>query len=52
MKKLLQNSIINMNARRSISAIEITMQHIRKNLISKKKRELRLQIILLQGKKR
>ena len=38
--KLLQNSIINMNARRLINVIDITIKRIKKNLISKKKSKL------------
>ena len=41
-----------MNAKRLINAIETIMQHIRKNLMSKKKRKLKLRMILLQAKKR
>ena len=41
-----------MNAKRLINAIETTMQHIQKNLMSKKKRKLKLRMILLQAKKR
>ena len=52
LKRLLQNLIINMNARRSISAIETTMQHIKKNLMSKRKRKSKLRMILLQAKRR
>ena len=47
LKRLLQNSIVNMNVKRLISAIETVMQRIRKNLMSKKKRKLKLRIILL-----
>ena len=36
-----------MNAKRSINAVKITMQHIKKNLILKRKRKLKLQMILL-----
>ena len=52
LKKLLQSSIVNINARRSISAIETAMQRIRKNLMSKKKRKLKLRMTSLQAKKR
>ena len=41
-----------MNAKRLINAIETTMQRIRKNLMSKKKRKLKLRMISLQAKKR
>ena len=41
-----------MNARRSINAIETTMQRIRKNLMSKKEWKLKLRMISLQAKKR
>ena len=41
-----------MNARRSINAIETTMQHIRKDLMSKRKRKLKLRMISLQAKRR
>ena len=41
-----------MNARRSINAIKTMMQHIKRNLMSKKKRKSKLQIISLQAKKR
>ena len=51
LKKLLQNSIINMNVRRSISAIETAMQRIRKNLMLKKKRKSKLRMISLQTKR-
>ena len=37
LKKLMQNSIINMNARRSINVIDTTTKRIKKNLMSKKK---------------
>ena len=36
-----------MNAKRLINAVETTMQRIRKNLMSKKDRKLKLQMILL-----
>ena len=36
LKKLLQNLIININAKRLINAVETTMQRIQKNLMSKK----------------
>ena len=42
LKKLLQNSIINMNARRLINVINTTMKHIKKNLILKKERKSKL----------
>ena len=42
LKRLLQSLIVNINAKRSISAIETAMQHIRKNLMSKKKRKSKL----------
>ena len=42
LKRLLQNLIINMNAKRLINAVETTMQRIRKNLMSKKKRKSKL----------
>ena len=38
LKKLLQNLIINMNARRLINVIDTTMKHIKRNLMSKKKK--------------
>ena len=52
LKKLLQNSIVNINARRSISVIDTTMKRIRKNLMSKKKRKSKLRMISLQTKRR
>ena len=52
LKKLLQSLIVNMNARRSISAVETTMQRIRKNLMSKRKRKSKLRMTLLQAKRR
>ena len=42
MKTLLQNSIINMNAKRLINAIETTMQYIKKNLMLKKKAKIKI----------
>ena len=42
LKKLLQNSIINMNVKRSINIINTTMKHIKKNLMSKKERKSKL----------
>ena len=42
LKKLLQNSIVNMNAKCSINVINTTMKRIKKNLISKKKRKSKL----------
>ena len=47
LKKLLQNSIFNINIKRSISVINITIKRIKKNLISKKKRKSKLRIIFL-----
>ena len=47
LKKLLQSSIINMNAKRLINAVKTTMQHIKKNLMSKRKRKLKLRMISL-----
>ena len=41
-----------MNAKRSINVIKATMQHIRKNIILKKKRRLKLRMTSLQAKKR
>ena len=41
-----------MNARRSINVIDTTMKRIKKNLMSKKKRKLKLRMISLQTKKR
>ena len=52
LKKLLQNSIVNMNAKRLISVIDTTMKRIKRNLMSKKKRKLKLRMISLQTKKR
>ena len=52
LKKLLQNSIININAKRSINAVETAMQRIRKNLMLKKRRKSKLRMISLQAKKR
>ena len=52
LKRLLQNSIINMNIKRLISAVETTMQQIKRNLISKRKRKSKLRIISLQAKRR
>ena len=37
LKKLMQNSIINMNVKRSINVINTTIKRIKKNLMSKKK---------------
>ena len=42
MKRLLQSLIINMNARCSVNAIKITIQRIKKNLISKKKTKVKI----------
>ena len=47
LKKLLQNSIINMNIKRSISVINITMKRIKRNLMLKKKRKSKLRMIFL-----
>ena len=52
LKRLLQNSIINMNAKRSINAVETTVQRIKRNLMLKKKWKSKLQMILLQAKRR
>ena len=52
MKRLLQSSIVNINVKRLINAVETTMQHIKKNLMFTKERKLKLKIILLQAKKR
>ena len=52
LKRLLQNSIVNMNAKRLISAVETVMQRIRRNLMLKKKWKLKLRMISLQAKKR
>ena len=52
LEKLLQNLIVNMNTRRSISVIDTTMKHIKKNLMSKKKRKSKLRMTSLQTKKR
>ena len=41
-----------MNAKRSINAVETTMQRIQKNLMSKKRQKSKLQMTLLQVKKR
>ena len=38
LKKLLQNSIVNMNARRLINVINTTIKRIKRNLMSKKKK--------------
>ena len=38
LKKLLQNSIVNMNTKRSINVIDTTMKRIKRNLMSKKKK--------------
>ena len=37
LKKLMQNSIVNMNARRLINVINMTIKRIKKDLMSKKK---------------
>ena len=42
LKKLMQNSIVNMNAKCSINVIDATMKHIKKDLMSKKKLKLRM----------
>ena len=47
LKKLLQNLIINMNARRLINVISTTMKRIKKNLMSKKERKSKLRMISL-----
>ena len=52
LKKLLQNLIINMKTKRFVNAIKTIMQHIKKNLMSKKNRKLKLWMILLQAKRR
>ena len=51
LKKLLQNSIVNMNAKRSINVIDTTMKRIKRNLMSKKKKKSKLQMTSLQTKK-
>ena len=51
LKKLLQNSIVNMNVKRSSNIINTTMKRIKKNLMLKEKK-LKLQMISLQIKKR
>ena len=40
LKKLLQNSIVNINAKRSINIINTTIKRIKRNLMSKKKLKL------------
>ena len=52
LKRLLQSSIVNMNVKRSINAVETTVQRIRKNLMSKRKWKSKLWMILLQAKRR
>ena len=52
LKKLLQNLIININAKCLIDVINTTMKRIKRNLMSKKKRKSKLRIIFLQTKKR
>ena len=47
LKRLLQNLIINMNVKRSINAVETTMQRIKKNLMSKRKWKLKSWMISL-----
>ena len=47
LKKLLQNSIVNMNAKRLINVINTTMNRIKRNLMLKKKRKSKLRIISL-----
>ena len=47
LKKLLQNSIVNMNAKRLINVINTTIKHIKKNLMSKKEKKSKLLIIFL-----
>ena len=47
LKKLLQNSIININARRLINAVKTAMQRIKKNLMLKRKQKSKLQMISL-----
>ena len=47
LKKLLQNSIVNINAKCSINVINIIMKRIKRNLMSRKKRKLKLQMIFL-----
>ena len=42
LKKLLQNSIVNMNIKRSINIIDTAMKRIKKNLMLKKKRKSKL----------
>ena len=51
LKRLLQSSIVNMNARCSVSAVETAIQRIKKNLMLKRKRKSKLQMILLQAKR-
>ena len=51
LRKLMQNSIINMNAKRSINVIDITIKRIKKNMMSKRKRKSKLRMISLQAKK-
>ena len=51
LKKLLQSSIINMNAKRSINAIETAMQHIKRNLMSKKKTKVKVTNNFIANKK-
>ena len=41
-----------MNVKRLINTFETMMQHIKKNLMSKRKQKLKLRMILLQTKKR
>ena len=42
LKKLIQNSIVNMNVKRLINAFNTTMKHVKKNLMSKRKRKSKL----------
>ena len=42
LKKLLQNSIVNINIKRLINVINIMIKRIKRNLMSKKKRKLKL----------
>ena len=52
LKNLLQNLIINMNIKQLINVVDTTVKRIRKNLMSKRKRKLKLCTISLQTKKR
>ena len=42
LKKLLQNSIININVRCSINVINTTIKHVKRNLMLKKERKSKL----------